>query len=106
MGCTLLPYRASGFQGLEPQMSFSLPSSSSALRNLFDVSALVEIADPANRAKLRTFREFVTSARHYIASERGAKEVNGIVVCADGSLQLVSVGPKGGIKRLWNFGAL
>jgi len=39
-------------------------------------------------------------------AERGAKAVNTICLCADGTLQLVSVGPKGGIKRLWNFGAL
>lgn len=84
----------------------SLPSSSSTLRNLFDVEALAEIAAPANRSKLRTFREAVTSARQYMATERGAKAVNTICVCADGTLQLVRVGPKGGIKRLWNFGSI
>ena len=84
----------------------ALPSASSALRNLFDVAHLAEIAAPANRAKLRTFREAVTSARQYRAAEHGAKAVYTICLCADGTLQLVSVGPKGGIKRLWNFGAL
>jgi hypothetical protein len=105
MQCVLCCYRASGHQGLEPKM-LVLPSASSALRNLFDVAHLAEIAAPANRAKLRTFREAVTSARQYLAAERGAKAVNTICLCADGTLQLVSVGPKGGIKRLWNFGAL
>ena len=85
-------------------MSFSLPSSSSPLRNLFDVAHLAEIASPANRAKLVAFPNAVRSARAFLASERGAKEVNTICVCADGSLQLVRVGPKGGVKRLWNFG--
>lgn len=87
-------------------MSLSLPASSSNLRNLFDVAHLVEIAAPCNRAKLRTFREAVTSARQYMAAEPAAKFVNTICLCADGTLQLVRVGQKGGIKRLWNFGAL
>lgn len=94
-----------GTQGLEFQM-LALPPSSSALRNLIDVAHLVEIADPANRSKLRTFRQAVTSAREFLASEPAAREVNTVCLCADGSLQLVRVGPKGGIKRLWNFGAL
>ena len=87
-------------------MSLSLPLSSSPLRSMFDVAHLAEIAHPANRSKLRTFREAVTSAREYLAAERGAKAVNTICLCADGTLQLVSVGPKGGIKRLWNFGTI
>lgn len=82
----------------------SLPSSSSNLRNLFEVSTLVEIAAPANRSKLPTFRDAVSSARKLIAS--GAHSVNVICVTADGNLRLVQVGNKGGIKRLWKFGAI
>ena len=84
----------------------ALPSSSSSLRGLFDVSHLVEMAAPQNRAKLPTFRQAVTAARQYMAAEAHAKSVNVICFCADGTLQLVGVGPKGGIKRLWNFGTL
>ena len=85
-------------------MSLSLPPSSSTLRTFFDVAHLAEIASPANRAKLCTFRQAITSARAFLAAERSTKEVNTICICADGSLQLIRVGPKGGVRRLWNFG--
>ena len=84
----------------------ALPSSSSPLRGLFDVAHLAEIASPANRAKLPTFRDAVASARQHMANDRAAKAINVICICADDTLQLVRVGPKGGIKRLWNFGEI
>ena len=93
-----------GIQGLEFLMSLSLPLSSSPLRSMFDVAHLAEMANPSNRAKLATFRQAVQSARAMISD--GVKSVNCICVTADGCLRLIQIGPRGGVKRLWNFGAL
>ena len=84
----------------------TLPPSSSPLRSLFDVESLAEMAAPSNRSKLRMLRDAVSSARQYLACESAAKEVNFVCLSADGTLQLVSVGKRGAVKRLWNFGAI
>lgn len=84
----------------------ALPSSSSPLRALIDVAALAEMAAPENRSKLRTLRDAINSARAFLSAEPTAREVNAVCVTADGHLRLIRIGPKGGIKRLWDFGAL
>jgi hypothetical protein len=84
----------------------NLPSSTSEIRNLFEVSHLAEIASPANRAKLPTFRMAATSARQHMGADQTIKAVHSICLCADGSLRLIRFGPKGGVKRVWNFGML
>jgi hypothetical protein len=73
---------------------------------LFDVADLAALAAPANRRALPTFRAAVMAAREYIAVEQNCNAVNSLCVCADGTLQLVRVGPCGGVRRLWNFGAV
>lgn len=83
----------------------SLPSSSSPLRNLFSVADLAAMAAPENRSKLATLRDAINGARRMFA-DSAVSSVNCICVTADGNLRLVRIGNKGGIKRLWNFGAL
>ena len=83
----------------------ALPASSSPLRSLFDVAELAEMASPANRVKLPTLRGAINSARQMF-SDGVAKSVALICVTADGHLRLIQVGPKGGVRRLWDFGSL
>jgi hypothetical protein len=77
-------------------MSLSLPTANSSLRDLFNVADLVEW-----RA-LPNFRQALASAGDMIAS--GADSAQVVCRRADGQVWLVKVGPKGGWKRLWNFG--
>ena len=84
----------------------SLPTSSSPLRQLFDVATLAEVASPANRSKLPTFRQTVQSAKEFFASETSAKSLNAVTLRASGELWLVEVKRSGGWRKLWNFGQL
>lgn len=87
-------------------MSLVLPLSGSPVRELFDVAHLVEIADPANRAKLATFRECISNARKMYAGNKAIKAVHSFCLRANGELWLIRVGPRGGWKKVWNFGTL
>lgn len=84
----------------------SLPTSSSPLRQLFDVATLAEVASPANRSKLPTFRQTVQSAKEFFASETSAKSLNAVTLRASGELWLVEVKRSGSWRKLWNFGQL
>lgn len=87
-------------------MSLALPTSSSPLRQLFDVADLAEMASPANRSKLPTFRQTVQSAKSFFAGETSAKAVNAVTFRANGELWLVEVKRSGAWRKLWNFGQL
>lgn len=81
----------------------ALPVTASPLRELFDVADLVALgtkkASPASFAiaKLGAQRAFSDSA---------VRSVNSICIRASGELWLVQFGPRGGHKKLWNFGKL
>ena len=84
-------------------MSFSLPLPGTLAREACgDMAALVEILDPRNVRKLPDFREALCAARKSFPA--GAKSVNIVCLRADDERWLISVGPRGGWKRLWNFG--
>lgn len=87
-------------------MSLRLPLSSSPIRELFDVRHLADLAAPANRSKLLGFRETILSARRTMESDKAIRSVHSICLRADGELWLIRVGPKGGWKKVWNFGKL
>lgn len=74
-----------------------LPAQTSELREMFDISALV------NYRSLPTFRQVVTACRD-AAQDVGAVSANGLCLRADGEIWLVQVGKRGAWKRLWNFG--
>lgn len=86
-------------------MSFRLPLTSSPVREqMGDLVHVVEILDPSNVAKLPCFRDALRLARRTLAETTGAKRVNVICLRADDERWLISVGPRGGWKMLWNFG--
>lgn len=87
-------------------MSLKLPVSSSPLRELFDVADLAALADIQVRMKLPNLQQAKMSARNTFANDNAAKQVNMLVVRANGELHLTAFGPRGGVKRLWNFGKL
>jgi len=86
-------------------MSFRLPTSDHPAREAIgDLAHVAEILNPANAAKLPCFREALVQARRTIEADRSIRAVNVICLRADDERWLVSVGPRGGWKRLWNFG--
>jgi len=87
-------------------MSLALPTSSSPLRQLFDVADLAALASPSNRAQLSTFRGTVQSAKSFFAGEPAAKSLNAVTLRANGELWLVEVKRSGAWRKLWNFGQL
>ena len=100
------PARSAGLLG-GFAMRISLPSSDSLLRELFEVSHLAELLDPAHRERLwpcMVNRALPSMARFVTTS--GAQSAHGVVVFANGDICLVRVGKRGGHKRLWKFGRL
>lgn len=84
-------------------MSFPLPLPGTFAREACgDMGHLVEILDPRNAAKLPSFREAISSARKRFPA--GAKSVNIVCIRANDERWLISVGPRGRCKCLWNFG--
>ena len=87
-------------------MSLKIPASSSPLRELFDVADLAALADIQVRVKLPTLPQAKMSARNTFANDSALRQVNMLVIRANGELHLTALGPRGGVKRLWNFGKL
>lgn len=84
---------------------FRLPTADHPAREAMgDIAHLVEILDPRNAARLPDFGEAIRSARRTIASAPAARRVNVVCLRGDDERWLVSVGPRVGWKRLWNFG--
>lgn len=80
-------------------MALALPASTSPLRDLFDVADLAA-------KRFVTLRQAVHTARSMFAADAAVKAVNFIVLTADGTVKLIAIGPKGGRRTLWIFGAL
>lgn len=81
-------------------MSLALPPFNSPIRDLFVIDDLVDW-----RA-IPTFGTTLIKARRYVREQKqnGLREVFCIAMKADGSIVLFRVGPRGGWKKLWNFG--
>ena len=88
-------------------MSFPLPSPGSKAREMMgDVATLAMQLNPANVAKLPVTWEAVRAARKMFEGE-GVKpaRVCFVVLRADSDERwLISVGPRGGWRKEWNFG--
>ena len=73
----------------------SLPLPASPIRDMFDVEDLA-------------YRRFVTLADAKASAKRacwdGVRSMAFLVLRADDRVQLISIGPRGGRKVLWNFG--
>jgi hypothetical protein len=87
-------------------MSLLLPPRGTELRDQIDVAHLAEIAQPANRVKLPTFREALIGARGTLRAEKAARSVFSYALRADGDLWLLKVNRNGSWKCAWNFGRL
>ena len=75
----------------------SLPTNTE-LRNLFETATLVHWKE------LPTFRNALIACRNTISSDPVSNGANSVCIRSDGEIWLVSVGPNGGWKKLWNFG--
>ena len=82
---------------------FVLPPQGHIGREMVAIDHLVEILDRRNLSKLLGFREAIISARKEFPA--GAKSVALVCLRSDDERWLISVGPKGGWKRIWNYGA-
>lgn len=84
-------------------MSFSLPLEGTFAREACgDMSTLVDILNPVNIDKLLGFREALSNVRKNFPV--GAECVYIVCIRANDERWLISVGPRGGWKRIWNFG--
>ncbi len=87
-------------------MSLILPPQTHAARELIDMGLLASLGEVENRMKLPTLREAKASAARTFAGDRAIRQVNMLVLRADGNLELIGFGPRGGRKTLWKFGQL
>ena len=87
-------------------MSFALPLAGSAAREAMgDLAHVAAILHPANIGKLPATFEAVAQAKRTLAACPAARRVNAIVLRGDSDERwLISIGPRGGWKKLWNFG--
>ncbi len=89
-------------------MSFSLPLPGSKARELMgDMATIAEQLNPANAAKLLVTWEALRSARKMFEGE-GLKpsRVCFVILRADSDERwLISIGPRGGWRKEWNFGS-
>ena len=79
-------------------MSLRLPSRDSSLRELFTLETLAEWR------RLPTFLQGLRSTRQWIQSDSAIHSATFLCLRADGAVWLVTVGPRGGWRRRWNFG--
>lgn len=75
-----------------------LPAADSPLRQMFSVEDLA-----LRLGSVPLFRDAMRSAAAMF-EDRAVSSVNLVCRRMDGEIWLVQVGPKGGWKRLWNFG--
>lgn len=84
-------------------MSFPLPALGTPAREACgDIAHLAVVLNPSNLDRLPTFGEALRMTRANFPA--GAKAVNVICIRADDERWLISVGPRGGWRLVWNFG--
>jgi hypothetical protein len=90
---------------MEDYMSFRLPTADHPAREyLGDMSYLAEVLHPGNVHLLPDFASALRTARKHAAVLPAGSRVNTVCLRADDERWLISVGPRGGWKKLWNFG--
>jgi plasmid stabilization system protein ParE len=84
---------------------FRIPTTDHPARDAMgDLAHIAEVLDRRNVERLPDFAEAIRSARRTIAATPAARAVNIICLRADDERWLISVGPRGGWRRVWNFG--
>lgn len=85
-------------------MSYLLPPAGTEAREMMgDLAHVAEVLHPANFHRLVCFREALIQGRR-TAAEPGVKRVNLICLRHDDERWLISVGKRGGWRKVWNFG--
>ncbi len=83
-----------------------LPLPSHPARAIIDesINEIVEICDPKNRSRWVMFNDARYSAARTFKSDPAIKSVQSVCLWANDELWLVRFGPRGGYKKIWNFG--
>lgn len=84
---------------------FRLPPADSPVRTVLDMGHVGECLAPENSHRIPSLPEAVSMAKRSMAENKGIHSVNSIVRKANDDIWLVQIGPRGGVKRLWNFTA-
>lgn len=83
----------------------TLPPAGHPARELFDVADLVAVT--TGERPLAVLPEALSSARRFLAANPAARRVACIVLRADNDqVDLITVGPRGGWRKEWRFGAV
>lgn len=93
-------------------MSFKLPMRGTEAREMIDIDHLASLGAIEELMKLPTLHQAARQAEKFFQEHRDAHggkvgrgtRVNYLVLRANGELQLVQFGPRGGHKVIWNFG--
>lgn len=89
-------------------MGFPIPPQGHKVREMFDVADIAVMLAPDNRYKLPDFRKALVAARKTFECEgrRAKGKTRVCVMCwrANDEFWLISVGPRGGWRKEWNFG--
>ena len=86
-------------------MSFKLPPAGHKSREMMgDMASLAVILDPVNAMKLPSTNEACRRATETLARDTGATRVFSVIIRGDDERWLISVGPRGGWVKEWNFG--
>jgi len=88
-------------------MPFSIPTLGTPAREALgaDLSAVAEILNPANAARLPVRFEAKRNARRFFKANPAAKAIFVIVMnSSNDERHLVKIGPRGGCTKVWNFG--
>lgn len=87
-------------------MSFRLPPADHPAREAMgDLSHVAEVLNPANVAKLNPVWKARRDALAAMEANPAIHRVNAIIIRADSDERwLISIGRRGGWRKLWNFG--
>lgn len=88
-------------------MSFRIPTAAAnhaAREAMGDLAHAVELLAPANAHRLPSTISAVKAAERTLAAEPAASRVNAIVLRGDDERWLISIGRRGGWRKVWNFG--
>jgi len=86
-------------------MGFVLPPVGHPVRDHFEMTDLAVILDPRNVHRLQTYRGAIQSAKADMNRTDGMiRSMTIVCLRANDERWLIEVGPRGGVRKLWNFG--
>lgn len=84
---------------------FKLPTQDHPARAMLDIAHVAEVLNPANIAKLLTTQQARMAALRAMDADKAIRRINYIIIRQDSDERwLISIGRKGGWRKLWNFG--